>query len=64
MYRTILIPLDGSPLAEQSLHHLGHVAAPGAQVLLIQVAALLLQIAIQITDAPAFGYISGLDGPQ
>lgn len=37
MYPTILIPLDGSTLAEQSLHHIQHVAAPAAQVTLIQV---------------------------
>lgn len=37
MYQKILIPLDGSVLAEQSLHHLEHVAAPGAQATLIQV---------------------------
>lgn len=37
MYMNILIPLDGSVLAEQALHQIGHVAAPGAQVTLIQV---------------------------
>lgn len=37
MYRNILIPLDGSVLAEQALHQIPHVAAPDAQVRLIQV---------------------------
>ncbi len=37
MYRHILIPLDGSPLAEQALHQIPHLAAEGAQVTLVQV---------------------------
>lgn len=37
MYHNVLIPLDGSTLAEQSLHHIRHVAVAGAQVTLIQV---------------------------
>lgn len=37
MYRHILIPLDGSPLAEQALNQIPHLAAEGAQVTLVQV---------------------------
>ncbi len=37
MYRTILIPLDGSVLAEQALHELPHIAAQNAVVYLVQV---------------------------
>lgn len=37
MYQNILIPLDGSVLAEQALHQIPHVAAKDAQVTLIQV---------------------------
>lgn len=36
MYRNILIPLDGSVLAEQALRHIKHTAAPDALVTLIQ----------------------------
>jgi len=38
LYRKILVPLDGSPLAEAILDHVEAVAAPlGAEVILLQV---------------------------
>jgi nucleotide-binding universal stress UspA family protein len=37
MYRTILVPLDGSPLSEVALEHLHQVASPESAVLLLRV---------------------------
>ncbi len=37
MYRTILVPLDGSPRAERILPHVEAVAAPGATLIFLEV---------------------------
>jgi nucleotide-binding universal stress UspA family protein len=45
MYHRILVPLDGSPLAEVALEQLGHLAGPETEVL-------LLRVAEPVTDLP------------
>ena len=45
MYHRILVPLDGSPLAEVALEQLGHLAGPETEVL-------LLRVVEPITDLP------------
>ncbi|HEX5418237.1 MAG TPA: hypothetical protein VFZ25_21480 [Chloroflexota bacterium] len=42
MYRRVLIPLDGSPLAEVALGHLPHLVGPETEVLLLRVAEKIL----------------------
>lgn len=37
MYRRVLVPLDGSGLAERALSHAERVAAPGGEIVLLQV---------------------------
>lgn len=37
MFRKILIPLDGSPLAEQALVHVQQLAPPGSELILVNV---------------------------
>lgn len=37
MYRRILVPLDGSPLAEAALGQLAHLAGPDTEVILLRV---------------------------
>ncbi len=37
MYRTLVVPLDGSKLAERALEQVSHVAEPGAHVYLLRV---------------------------
>jgi nucleotide-binding universal stress UspA family protein len=47
MYHRILVPLDGSPLAEVALEQLGHLAGPETEVL-------LLRVVEPVTDLPPF----------
>ncbi len=51
-YCNILVPLDGSELAELALQHIDQVAKPGAQIHLLSVAEMLIaEIAEQPTGA-------------
>ncbi len=38
-YGKVLVPLDGSPLAEMALHHVVEITRPGAQVYLLSIMA-------------------------
>ena len=38
MYKTLLVPLDGSPFSEASLDQLPHLAGPETEILLLRVA--------------------------
>lgn len=52
MYRNILVPLDGSPLAEQALRQLEHLAAPEAHITLLQVVRLPMPVVAPEMSVP------------
>ena len=52
MYRNILVPLDGSPLAEQALRQLEHLAASDAVVTLIQIVRLPMPVVAPEMSVP------------
>ncbi len=52
MYKNILVPLDGSPLAEQALRQIEHLSAPEAVVNLIQVVRLPMPVVAPEMSVP------------
>ena len=56
MLKHVLVPLDGSKLAEEALHHALEVVAPDGRITLV--------CAIEVPDVPVYGYYPPVTMPD
>ena len=56
MLKHVLVPLDGSKLAEQALEHARNIVAPQGRISLIT--------AVVYSDTPAYGYLAPVTPPD